>query len=221
MTSHQSHHFRYFRHAHVALCPNLTYVSGRCSVDSASIRTFSQLATDSCASTARGGVASTSGRHAEGVWEGWSHLRQHSQPRIHAIQERLGAAVANSVWCSPAGQVSCMQCLGVSPCLAVNMFTCTNDSLHACKAPHKWDVSVYMHAMDAFRLLNANLFSVQKVLQLWPTLLVGNALSIQQSLCLSQPTTNPPYIQQATSTEDGTLASFYAGIQEEFATILR
>lgn len=29
------------------------------------------------------------------------------------------------------------------------MFRCTNDSQHAYKAPHKRDVGVYMHAMDA------------------------------------------------------------------------
>ncbi len=62
---------------------------------------------------------------------------------------------------------------------------------------------------------------LQRVLWLWPTLLVGNALTIQQSLCLLQPTTNPPYIQQPPPTEGGTLANFFAGAQEEFQTILR
>ncbi|DBA94718.1 hypothetical protein WJX77_012360 [Trebouxia sp. C0004] len=132
-------------------------------VDSAPLRSYGQLVVDS-ANTARGGIASTSGRHAEGAWEGWFHLRRHSQPRIHVVQEQLGAAVANSVWCSPAGQ---------------------------------------------------------KVLRLWPSLLVGNALTIQQSLCLLQPTTNPPYIQQAPLTQSGTVANFFAGVQEEFQTMLR
>ncbi|KAL0041617.1 hypothetical protein WJX79_009511 [Trebouxia sp. C0005] len=133
-------------------------------VDSASLRSYGQLAVDNSANTARGGIASTSGRHAEGAWEGWSHLTRHSQPRIHIVQEQLGAAVANSIWCSPAGQ---------------------------------------------------------KVLWLWPSLLVGNALTIQQSLCLLQPTTNPPYIQQPPPTEGGTLANFFAGVQEECQTMLR
>lgn len=133
-------------------------------VDSVPLRSYGQLAVDTSANTARGGTASTSGRHAEGAWEGWSHLRRHSQSRIHVVQEQLGAAVANSVCCSPAGQ---------------------------------------------------------KVLWLWPSLLLGNALTIQQSLCLLQPTTNPPYIQQPPPTEGGTLANFFAGAQEEFQTMLR
>ena len=68
------------------------------------------MAADGSASIARGGVASTSGRHAEAAWEGWNHFRRQSPSRLHAVQEQLGAAVANSVWCSPAGQVSCICC---------------------------------------------------------------------------------------------------------------
>lgn len=64
------------------------------------------LATGAFATAARGGQAGTSGRSADDALRGWNHLKQYSQPRIHAAQERLGAAVSNSVWCSPAGQVT-------------------------------------------------------------------------------------------------------------------
>lgn len=132
--------------------------------DPASARSFGLIAADGSASIARGGVASTSGRHAEAAWEGWNHFRRQSPSRLHAVQEQLGAAVANSVWCSPAGQ---------------------------------------------------------KLVRLWPTLLAGNAMTIQQSLCLSQPTSDPPYIQSAPLTDGSSLSDFWSGIQEEFATMMR
>ena len=62
---------------------------------------------------------------------------------------------------------------------------------------------------------------MQKVLRLWPSLLVGNAMTMQQSFCLAQPTTNPPYIQTAPPTADSALANLYASIREEIATMLR
>lgn len=62
---------------------------------------------------------------------------------------------------------------------------------------------------------------MQKVLRLWPSLLVGNAMTLQQSLCLAQPTANPPYIQTAPPAADSALANLYAGIREEIATLLR
>lgn len=65
------------------------------------------------------------------------------------------------------------------------------------------------------------LMLVQKLLTLWPSLLVGNALTVQQSMCVAQPTTDPPYIQSASPRYSSVLANLIAGVQEEFATMLR
>lgn len=62
---------------------------------------------------------------------------------------------------------------------------------------------------------------MQNVLRLWPSLLVSNAMTVQQSLCLDQPTSNPPYIQKVPAKPDSALSNLYTGILEEIATMLR
>lgn len=61
---------------------------------------------------------------------------------------------------------------------------------------------------------------LQNVLRLWPTLLVGNAMTVQQSLCLAQPA-SPPYLQSESAASDSRLLQIYTGFQEELATMLR
>ena len=46
-------------------------------------------------------------------------------------------------------------------------------------------------------------------------------MTIQQSLCLAQSTSDPPYIQAEPAAPGSALFNLYTGIQEELATMLR
>lgn len=59
----------------------------------------------------------------------------------------------------------------------------------------------------------------QNLLRLWPALLIGNALTVQQSMCAQQEA--PPEALPEQADRPGRLSSSWAVAKEEVATTLR